>query len=351
MRHENYTNKRVRSVSIIVAIVMFVTMLTAVITQGFTDFNPYGWFKEKEETKLPETSDNLQFGYDNTGLVTTTVRLLAPSEYEVYYITGTPQSVYHVTASITPYNATFKDLDWKLSWKNSTSSFANGKTVTDFVKVTPSQDTLTATVECKEDFGEQVILTISGVYYPEVKAEVTIDYVKKIYGVESIGNEQVVTEDGYNVIYSISERLDYESAPLQYKFTNYTIDSEVNNASMRIVFENEFIDWARSMRELSEFVLTAPDGYEIHSVGNLMYNLLDYERKDEWNMQAIESAFQQYCIDHDTESSIGVIYVSAETDGGVLGEEDSYNIDVFISSEMIPTALTGIMTSVTSITF
>lgn len=86
-----------------------------------------------------------------------------------------------VTATITPSTATNKKVNWSLAWKNASSSWASGKTVTDYVTVTPDSDgSLTATVKAVKAFSEQIILTCTSRDDINVKSTCTIDYSKKI---------------------------------------------------------------------------------------------------------------------------------------------------------------------------
>lgn len=86
-------------------------------------------------------------------------------------------------ATITPENATNKAVDWSVSFVNASSSWASGKTVTDYVTVTPTEDgSLIAEVECKEAFGEQIKITVVSRDNPGAVAECTVDYKQKFSG-------------------------------------------------------------------------------------------------------------------------------------------------------------------------
>lgn len=106
---------------------------------------------------------------------------IAPEEYEDYGISPMAESAQQLTATITPSNATNQKVDWTVKWKNASSSWANGKTVTDYVTVTPTSDgALTANVECKQAFGEQVKITCTSRDNENAKAECNVDYAKKV---------------------------------------------------------------------------------------------------------------------------------------------------------------------------
>ena len=88
-----------------------------------------------------------------------------------------------VHASVQPSSAINKQVNWSVAWKNASSEWAHGKTVTNYVTVTPTADgSATATVSCSAAFGEQIILTCASQFNPEIKATATIDYMKKITG-------------------------------------------------------------------------------------------------------------------------------------------------------------------------
>ena len=85
-----------------------------------------------------------------------------------------------VQAGVQPRDATNRAVDWSLSWKNAASSWANGKSVTDYVTVTPTSDgSTTATVRCLQKFGEQILLTVTSRDNPKATASTTVDYYKR----------------------------------------------------------------------------------------------------------------------------------------------------------------------------
>ena len=91
-----------------------------------------------------------------------------------------------VTATITPENATNQNVTWSVAWKNPTSSWARGKTVTDYVTVTPdSLNSKIATVTCVKAFSEQVIVTATAAGNTSVKKTCTVDYEKRVLGIQS----------------------------------------------------------------------------------------------------------------------------------------------------------------------
>ena len=109
---------------------------------------------------------------------------LLASEYSDYGVAATAESAYTLSATITPSDAANHGVDWTLSWSNPSSSWASGKTVTDYVTVVPaSSGAKTATVSCLQPFGTQVVITATSQDNPKVKANCTVDYAQKVTGV------------------------------------------------------------------------------------------------------------------------------------------------------------------------
>lgn len=95
--------------------------------------------------------------------------------------TATAREGITLTATVSPETADNKTVDWVVSFVNPSSSWASGKTVTDYVTVTPTSDgALTANVSCLKAFGEQIKVTVTSHVNSEAKAECTLDYARRI---------------------------------------------------------------------------------------------------------------------------------------------------------------------------
>lgn len=81
-----------------------------------------------------------------------------------------------INATVGPADAANKTLVWSVAWKNASSAWASGKTVTDYVTVTPSEDTLSCTVACIQEFGEQIIVKVHVSSFESVNASCIVDY-------------------------------------------------------------------------------------------------------------------------------------------------------------------------------
>jgi hypothetical protein len=165
------------------------------------------------------------------------------SEYAANDISSLAESAYTLTATVLPADATDKTVDWTVAFADPASEWATGKTVTDYVTVTPTSDgALTATVTCLEDFGEQIIVTVTSRNNPEAKATCTVDYRKRVesFYISIAGNVFNGAEYTTKSPINFKETL-FQSVTLRdIVFTDYTIDVEYTRMSLNIALTSEF---------------------------------------------------------------------------------------------------------------
>lgn len=201
-----------------------------------------GWFK-KEETKQEQPAE--QKPAENTtadgGMIVTPVHAKQMSLLSVPMVKvagdvigGTVdadrpsfvESSYTLTATVTPAEATNKSVTYSVAWQNPSSSWASGKSVTEYVRVTQATaGSLTATVDCLKAFGEKVIVTCTSDEDDSVSATCVVDYVKRVNSVSlnisgdnvtgATGTMRVVGfEDNITVGYTVN----YSAGTLQGNF-------------------------------------------------------------------------------------------------------------------------------------
>lgn len=106
---------------------------------------------------------------------------LPRSAFAANGISEQAESAYLLTASITPAEAADKRVDWKVEWVDANGAFASGKSVTDYVTITPTSDgALTANAECKQAFGDRILITVTSRIVSSVKATCYVDYERKV---------------------------------------------------------------------------------------------------------------------------------------------------------------------------
>ena len=178
--------------SLFLALIMVAGVITGVVfwQKGNIVFNPV-----KQEQPTDEEDDGgavIEEG-EASGMKLMSMKIV-PENYAEYGISPMADTAYQLTATITPDNATNKVVDWTIAFVNPASEWATGKTVTDYVTVTPTADgALTANVESIKDFGEQVRVTVTSRDNTAVKANATVDYTQKLQSVKSTFGSTVLS--------------------------------------------------------------------------------------------------------------------------------------------------------------
>ena len=85
-----------------------------------------------------------------------------------------------LTATVTPSDAS-QAVTWAVEFVNSSSTWANGKTVTDYVELSNANQP-SVNVTCKAPFGEQIKITCTSAENSAVSASCTVDFLQSITG-------------------------------------------------------------------------------------------------------------------------------------------------------------------------
>ena len=170
MSNELYEHKRSDTVKWVLTLISFI--LVGVMLAGII----CGWFEKKEteeeQAGVPAYSFIVGNGEGNR-MSLTSVRNSA--------VTG--ESV-TITATVEPDNeAENTGVDWTATWKNAESVWASGKSVSDYVTLTPGGEDYAAsksvTLENLQPFAEQIIVKATARDDPGITATCTADYAQK----------------------------------------------------------------------------------------------------------------------------------------------------------------------------
>ena len=189
--------------------------------------------------ETPDDEGGMQIGEAEESGISLMSARIAPADYEEYGISPMAESAQQLTATVMPENATNKAVDWVVRFKNPDSEWAKGKTVTDYVTVTATEDgALTANVENLEAFGEQIEVVVTSRDNPDASAVCTVDYAARILGASisvstlndtytpepyGTGNQPTIlldTQDGNDKL-SATYKITYEYSP-------YTVMDDFN---------------------------------------------------------------------------------------------------------------------------
>lgn len=190
--YELYEHKKSDTVKWVLTLIAFIVV--GVLIAGLIA----GWFDKKEDAPAAVTEQTaaIDGGLSVTPVSANGIRLMAGERVVDAGVSSQAETTsYTVTATIEPAGALQK-ADWSLSWANGSSSWASGKTVTDYVTVSTSEDGgLTATVTLVKPFSEQIILTAAARGNSSKTATCTVDYQQRLV-VNSLkfGNVALSTE-------------------------------------------------------------------------------------------------------------------------------------------------------------
>lgn len=171
-------NTVIKAVAVLLALLAAAYVITSLV---FGVWNPLNWGKQ------PAPAENGENNVIDGNLVENGVKLLSrrlkASEYAANGVSeeGT-ESAYTLTVSRTPADSDVTDFTWTGAFANANSSWASGKTLSDYITVTPAKDNLSAVVACKQAFGEPVLVTVTYDLNAAITATRKFDYVKRVEG-------------------------------------------------------------------------------------------------------------------------------------------------------------------------
>ena len=157
---------------------------------------------------------------------------IAREEYEANGISPMAENAYTLTATIEPSNASNRAVDWSVEFVDPSSEWATGKTVTDYVTVTPTSDgALTATVSNLGEFGEQIKVTVTSRDNSAAYASCTVDYAKRIKSAYLVdGSGAPVGQNGADWVTGLHDNFtetyipQYMSYTVNYTYSDYTVE-------------------------------------------------------------------------------------------------------------------------------
>lgn len=129
---------------------------------------------------------------------------LPRSAYAANGIAENADTAYTLTATIIPEYAYNKTLEWAIAWENSSSSWARGKVVTDYVTIEPVED-LAANVTCLQAFGEPVRITCC-IKDSNIKSTCQADYVKNVSDINIVSGLTKQDDGSYLWVWNNYER-------------------------------------------------------------------------------------------------------------------------------------------------
>lgn len=168
-----------------IAFVLVFVLMAGLCMQIFAknELKPSNWGKDFD-TEFVATANNVVIPESVEGegimLLSTAIPIASYSEYDV---SPQAETAYTLTATVTPEYATDKRVNFSIAWADSSTEWANGKSIRDYLTLSQTADgSLTAVLSCNEAFGEQAIITVTSRSNPGASATCTVDYKQKYIG-------------------------------------------------------------------------------------------------------------------------------------------------------------------------
>ena len=112
---------------------------------------------------------------------------IAEEDYGDYGISPTAESAHLLTATVTPSYATQAEVVWSVSFAGVDSNWSNGKTVTDYVTVSPAgSNSQTATVTCLKPFGDVIEVKAALKANSVINATSSVHYFQRVTGLKTM---------------------------------------------------------------------------------------------------------------------------------------------------------------------
>ena len=194
---------------VLIGIVSAILIVAVLFGCGVLGWFSHKWATEKSEEKPAGggvdggavVTPGDETGEDTGYKVALTAVEIPKAEYESYGVMPIAETAYTVTATVTGASLTSeqKNVTWgAAAFKNPSSSWATGKSVSTYVTATPSGNKLT--LQCLKAFGEQIVVKCTSSFNSAVSKELTVDYKEKV---EFTG----ITLDSKNVTGTLTETL------------------------------------------------------------------------------------------------------------------------------------------------
>lgn len=174
------------TVALILAAVLVITI--GVGSSWFTNWNIKTWFngwgRQTAQPNMPSSDEtNVPRIVDSNGVVLTLDQADSPIRLSAARtvsddVSAQADTSYTVTAMVEPSDATNTAVTFTAEWQDSSATWVNGKTVSDYVTLTANG--AQATLTCNQAFGEKIVVKCVSVDDPTVYATCTLDYVRRL---------------------------------------------------------------------------------------------------------------------------------------------------------------------------
>ncbi|MCX4384907.1 MAG: hypothetical protein OSJ39_03830 [Clostridia bacterium] len=210
---------------------------------------PSNWFKQEvaEEGEADLIAGNVVMGDNEQNGIALTAYALSAEEYAENGVSEEAETAVKIKVNFTPANTTDKRLRASLSFKNAQSTWASGKTVTDYVTASVNQQEILLT--CSEAFGEKIELRID-TNHENVYATVAVDYIARptevVLDIGSLiqtgmnNGKPIYNFDDYDPIITFNE-YKYVFDPFIHEFGVGTLRPSIRATKAELTFKEQLL--------------------------------------------------------------------------------------------------------------
>lgn len=141
-----------------------------------------GWFEKKEDKPTNVVESGIAVTLPESNGVKLTKTMLTAAQYDAYGISPQAESAFTITATVKESGGTAPDAIQQVNWSMSWASPDNAS-VTDYVTMSTTETT--AVFSCLQGFSTQIIVTCVSEMDENVSATATLDYAKRLMGIEA----------------------------------------------------------------------------------------------------------------------------------------------------------------------
>lgn len=250
-----------------------------------------------------------------------------------------------LTAKVLPEGNPSQAVDWAAEWVNASSEWANGKTVSDYVTVTPLGDgSTTATVACLDGFSEQIIITVTSREYPDISATTTVDFYEQVTDIslevfsgetqDSFACTLGKNDDSFPVeleeVDSIMLGSKWKCHGLLYGRFKTVITGTVENPNLKFSLGNENY----TVGDIVCVRLSFTEGYKNYLLGTGLFSEEDVERKAYFTNErvSVNKIFKTSALEYREDPPLGFDPLSGNPFNVMIGEKANSSS---ISEEMV----------------
>ncbi len=153
-------NNVFKFVVIFVAIILLVVSVTAALTNGFTNADPFGWFDDiKSGDQISGITDEIGENLESGMLQSMPSQLnFSAKAFELAKENGQNYIELTIYATVYPENATNKAVDWSVAWADG----SDNSNLSEYLTVTPKSDgSNIVSVKCFKPFDKDINIIVT----------------------------------------------------------------------------------------------------------------------------------------------------------------------------------------------